>query len=296
MDAACSLAGRMVFAACAAAAAAGPVTAAAEAAGDPLEQLNRRVLVVNYVADRAVLRPAATAYRALPAFLRDRVRNVLDNLEEPRTAVNQLLQGKPRAAVSDAVRFLVNTTAGVGGLFDPATAAGLDRHDEDFGQTLALWGVPSGPYLEIPAIGPSTVRDGAAKLVDVFLSPTTAIDDFRVRAVIAAVDRVDERSRSRDPAPGELGDDPYAYLRDTHLREREAAVRGVRTRPAPSLRRAQPNEGAEPAPRGRVPAGTRVRRVRNDAVGAGAGCPWIVCVIRDAGFIATSGTRVGPTH
>ncbi len=204
---------------------------------DPLEPLNRRVLVVNYVADRAVLRPAAAAYGVLPAFLRDRVRNVLDNLEEPGTAANQLLQGKPRAALSDAARFIVNTTVGVGGLFDPATTAGLERHDEDFGQTLAVWGVPRGPYLEIPVIGPSTVRDGAAKLVDAFLSPTTAIDDFRIRVGIAAADRVDERSRTPDHDPNELGDDPYAHLRDAHLREREAAVRDVRTRPAPTTRK-----------------------------------------------------------
>ena len=116
--------------------------------GDPLEPLNRKVLVFNYVADRVVLRPAGHAYRAaLPRFLRGRVRNFIDNLDEPRTALNQLLQGRRRAAASDAGRFVLNTTVGLGSLFDPATAAGLERHREDFGQTLVRWGVPRGPAL-----------------------------------------------------------------------------------------------------------------------------------------------------
>ena len=219
--------GLLAWAALAGAAVAGAGTDAPVAGpGDPFEPLNRKVLVFNYVADRAVLKPAASAYRSLPRFVRNRVGNVLGNVEEPRTAVNQLLQGKPAAAVSDAARFLVNSTVGLGGLFDPATAAGLERHDEDFGQTLAVWGVPRGPYLEIPVVGASTVRDGAGKLVDVFLSPTTLIDDFRDRAGIAVLDRVDERSRTRDPT-GDLGDDPYAHLRDVHLRKREALVRDL---------------------------------------------------------------------
>ena len=190
---------------------------------DPLEPVNRKVLVFNYVADTAVLRPAARVYeRVVPRFLRNRVRRFIDNLDEPRTALNQLLQGRPGAAASDAARFIVNTTVGLGGLFDPAAAAGLERHREDFGQTLGRWGVPSGPYLVLPVIGSSTLRDGAAKLVDAVTSPTMLLERRSVRVGIGAVDRVD--ARSRQPAAGDMGEDPYAYLRAAHMRERRADV------------------------------------------------------------------------
>ena len=190
---------------------------------DPLEPVNRKVLVFNYVADTAVLRPAAGVYeRVVPRFLRNRVRRFIDNLDEPRTALNQLLQGRPGAAASDAARFIVNTTVGLGGLFDPAAAAGLERHREDFGQTLGRWGVPSGPYLVLPVIGSSTLRDGAAKLVDAVTSPTMLLERRSVRVGIGAVDRVD--ARSRQPAAGDMGEDPYAYLRAAHMRERRADV------------------------------------------------------------------------
>lgn len=192
-------------------------------AGDPLEPVNRKVLVFNYVADRAVQGPAARAYEVLvPRFLRNRVRRFIDNLDEPRTALNQLLQGRPRAAASDAARFVLNTTLGIGGLFDPAAAVGLQRHREDFGQTLGRWGVPSGPYLVVPIIGSSTLRDGAAKLVDAVTSPTTLVDSVAVRLGIGVADRIDARSRRTDP--GDMGDDPYAYLRAAHLRERQSDV------------------------------------------------------------------------
>lgn len=190
---------------------------------DPLEPVNRKVLVFNYVADTAVLRPAAGVYeRVVPRFLRNRVRRFIDNLDEPRTALNQLLQGRPGAAASDAARFIVNTTVGLGGLFDPAAAAGLERHREDFGQTLGRWGVPSGPYLVLPVIGSSTLRDGAAKLVDAVTSPTMLLERRSVRVGIGAADRVD--ARSRQPAAGDMGEDPYAYLRAAHMRERRTDV------------------------------------------------------------------------
>ena len=196
----------------------------ASQAEDPLAPLNRKVLVFNYVLDRTVLRPASVVYhRVVPRFARTGVRNVLNNLIEPRTVLNQCLQGKLGTAAADAGRFVVNTTLGIGGLFDPATAMGLKRHREDFGQTLGRWGVGTGPYLVLPVIGPSTLRDGGAKLVDVATGPLRAVDDDAIRLGIGALDRVDARSRQANLS-GDWGDDPYVYLRELHLARRAADV------------------------------------------------------------------------
>ena len=128
---------------------------------DPWEPFNRSMHSFNNGVDRALLRPLAKGYEfVLPQFMRTGVGNFFDNLSTPLTAINNALQGKGGAAGSDVGRLLLNSTIGIGGLFDVATTAGLDKHDEDFGQTLAVWGVPSGPYLVFPFFGPSTVRDG----------------------------------------------------------------------------------------------------------------------------------------
>ena len=206
------------------------LTATASAAApattpDPLEPLNRKVLAFNYVVDRALLKPASVVYRTVvPGFARTGVRNFLDNILEPRTVLNQCLQGKFKAAASDTGRFVVNTTLGIGGLFDPATAMGLQRHREDFGQTLGRWGIGPGPYLVLPVIGSSTLRDGPAKLVDVATGPMNTVDDTGVRLGIGALDRIDNRSRLLG-ADNELGDDPYVYLRDAYLERRQAEIR-----------------------------------------------------------------------
>ena len=206
------------------AAAAEPSADGASKAGDPLAPLNRKVLAVNYVLDRAVLRPASRVYRrVVPGFARTGVRNALNNLLEPRTVLNQCLQGKLGTAAADAGRFVVNSTLGIGGLFDPATTMGLERHSEDFGQTLGRWGVGTGPYLVLPVIGPSTLRDGGAKLVDVATGPMNAVDDDAVRFGIGALDRVDKRSRQADLS-GQWGDDPYVYLRELYLSRRAADI------------------------------------------------------------------------
>ena len=207
-----------------AAAASEPSVDGASTAQDPLAPLNRKVLAFNYVLDRALLRPASGVYRrVVPRFARTGVRNVLNNIIEPRTILNQCLQGKLGAAGADAGRFIVNSTLGIGGLFDPATAMGLERHREDFGQTLGRWGVGTGPYLVLPVIGPSTLRDGGAKLVDVATGPMNAVDDDAVRLGIGALDRVDARARQTDLS-GQWGDDPYVYLRELHLARRAADV------------------------------------------------------------------------
>ena len=193
-------------------------------ADDPLAPLNRKVLAFNYVLDRALLKPASVVYRGVvPRFARAGVRNVLDNLIEPRTVLNQCLQGKFGAAGADAGRFLVNSTLGIGGLFDPATAMGLERHREDFGQTLGRWGVGTGPYLVLPVVGLTTLRDAGGKLVDVATGPMNAVDYDAIRIGIGALDRVDKRSRQPELS-SEWGDDPYVYLREIHLARRAAEV------------------------------------------------------------------------
>lgn len=197
---------------------------ACEVINDPFEPLNRKVLIFNYVADTVALRPASNVYRRLvPRFVREGIRNFIDNLDEPRTAINQLLQGKPRAAISDTTRFLVNTSIGIGGLFDPATAMGLQHHKEDFGQTLARWRVPQGPYVVIPVIGSSTLRDGVMKIADGTVSPTTFLANDRTRIGLGILDRID--SRSRDTVTlDDLGEDPYEYIKDAYLRQRSSEI------------------------------------------------------------------------
>ena len=197
---------------------------ATEPVADPLEPLNRRVLAFNYVVDRALLKPASVVYRrVVPGFARTGVRNFLNNILEPRTVLNQALQGKLGRAGADTARFAVNSTLGVGGLFDPATAMGLQRHREDFGQTLGRWGVGPGAYLVLPIIGSSTLRDGPAKLVDVATGPMNAVDDTGVRLGIGALDRIDARSRLPDFG-STLGDDPYIHLRDAYIERRERDI------------------------------------------------------------------------
>src|SRR5215470_7755431 len=134
---------------------------------DPWEPMNRATFEFNDAVDRAVLKPAAEGYRfVLPEVVRTGIRNFFSNLQDPWIALNQLLQGKVERALDDASRFLWNSTLGLGGVLDVATDMRLPKHNEDFGQTLAVWGVNSGPYLVIPFLGPSTLRDAPARLVD----------------------------------------------------------------------------------------------------------------------------------
>lgn len=136
--------------------------AAADTHGDPLQSVNRAILKFNFAADRVALKPLATAYVRLPQPVRNGVRNFFSNLWLPSTILNDLLQGKFAAAGRDTGRFLINTLVGAGGLMDAAREFGLPHHREDFGQTLAVWKVPPGPYLVLPFFGPSNVRDSVS--------------------------------------------------------------------------------------------------------------------------------------
>lgn len=186
---------------------------------DPLEPVNRVVDSFNDKVDRALIKPAAQVYeKAAPAPVRTSVTHFFANLGEPRIIVNQLLQGKPREAFSDTGRFLVNSTLGVFGLFDPASQMGLSKHDEDLGQTFGRWGIGEGWYVVLPLLGPSTVRDTVGRVGDNQLDPVSQHDEARERNALAGLRLVDTRAnllsatRVRDTAAL----DSYLFTRDAY--------------------------------------------------------------------------------
>jgi phospholipid-binding lipoprotein MlaA len=203
-----------------------------EQTNDPLEPLNRRMFVVNDGLDTLVLRPAAEAYRIfIPPEIRTSVRNMLGNLRSPVILLNDVLQGETQRAGTTLGRFVLNTTLGVGGLFDVATGYGLPGHGEDFGQTLAVWGAGEGPYLFLPALGPSNPRDLVGTGVDAVSNPFTWISggawlDTATAARIG-LQVLDTREGLIEPLDalrqGSL--DPYAALRSAYRQRRAAEIR-----------------------------------------------------------------------
>lgn len=194
---------------------------------DPLEGLNRGTYAFNDALDRAVLKPVAKGYQAItPQFVRSGVSNAFMNLGEVATAFNSLLQGNAGNAASDVGRFLVNSTLGVLGLFDVATPMGLEKHNEDFGQTLGKWGVGSGPYLVLPLMGPSTLRDASGRVVDSQLGWSRQVDHVPTRNSAFAVEIVDVRANllGAGDALDEASLDKYQFLRDAYLQRRLRAV------------------------------------------------------------------------
>ncbi|MBM4191677.1 MAG: VacJ family lipoprotein [Gammaproteobacteria bacterium] len=194
---------------------------------DPFEPISRVSFTVNDGLDRALVRPAAKAYRAVtPKFVQTGVANVFSNAKYPVTLVNNALQGKFGAAANDTGRFLLNTTVGLGGLFDPASVVGLERNDEDFGQTLGVWGIGSGPYFFIPLLGPTTLRDALASLADDIAEPRSRLEDDSTRWSLWILDRFETRVRilNADAVLDRSGD-PYAFVRSAYLQRREYQVR-----------------------------------------------------------------------
>ena len=191
---------------------------------DRWESLNRGVYRFNDAVDRAALKPAAKGYKKItPHWMRVGIANFFGNLEYPATILNQALQGKGKLALRDTGRFLLNTTLGVAGFLDVGTAVGLERNDEDFGQTLAVWGVNSGPYLTIPFFGPSSVRDAPARVVDFFLDPLDYADiPWEATWAKRGLKAVHARSEllTLDPTL-ERTYDPYAFVRDAWVQQRE---------------------------------------------------------------------------
>ncbi len=190
---------------------------------DPLEGLNRATHAFNDAADRAVLKPVAEGYRKVtPDFVRLGVSNAFSNLGDVAVGLNNMLQGKPRDGGSDLGRFLVNSTLGVLGLFDIATPMGLEKHEEDFGQTLGRWGVGPGPYLVIPLMGPSTLRDAVGRGVDSQAGWAKQVEHVRTRAAGLGVELINVRASLL--GAGETLDqaalDKYQFLRDAYLQRR----------------------------------------------------------------------------
>lgn len=198
-------------------------TGSAANPADPYESFNRSIYSFNEGVDKAVFKPVATAYQTVtPRVAREGVTNFFDNLGDAWSFVNNLLQGQGEGAYNSAVRFTVNTVLGVGGLFDVASEAGIQRRKQDFGQTLGRWGVPTGPYLVLPFWGPSTVRDTAGLAVDAYGYPLTQVDDVPVRNSLYALRFVNIRANYLQA--GETLDavalDKYSLTRDVYLRSR----------------------------------------------------------------------------
>jgi phospholipid-binding lipoprotein MlaA len=193
---------------------------------DPFERFNRSSFAFNDALDRAVAKPVAKAYKKVtPRVVRTGVSNFVSNLGTLTTVANDVLQGKVRQAGHDSGRFLLNSTLGLAGLFDPASAAGIERGDEDFGQTLGKWGVKSGPYLMLPFLGPSTVRDVLGRLPDQYTYPVNYLEDDSTRYLIRGVEFLDLRAGLLDlDAQLERSYDKYAFVRNAWLQRREFLV------------------------------------------------------------------------
>lgn len=207
-------------------ASAGCATTGERTRSDPIEGFNRGAHKFNDALDRGVLKPTAKAYvKVMPEWFRTGVGNFFTNLKGPGTIVNQLLQGKFREAGQDTGRFVLNLTFGLGGVIDVATMNELPQHDEDFGQTLGKWGVPPGPYLVLPFLGPSTVRDGPSRVADGFLEPLYWYDNDEARWGSLALSFIDDRARLL-PLDDTLAEtyDPYAFIRDAYLQRRQYLV------------------------------------------------------------------------
>lgn len=193
---------------------------------DPWEPFNRRVHAFNNVVDRAVARPLATAYtKVVPRFARTGVTNFFSNLRAPVTITNQLLQGRADDAWDTLGRFMMNSTLGVGGLWDPASRAMVPRRSEDFGQTLGAWGWRRSRYVELPFFGPRTVRDVFGLAGDIPLSPIRTIEDDTVRIGLQGLQLVDMRSQLM--ALDDIRDnavDEYALTRDAWLQRRNYQI------------------------------------------------------------------------
>ena len=190
---------------------------------DPLESMNRSIFSFNEGLDNAVLKPVATAYQTVtPRVARQGVTNFFDNLGDAWSFVNNVLQGQGEGAYNSMVRFSVNTVFGIGGLFDVASEAGIQRAKQDFGQTLGRWGVPTGPYLVLPFFGPSTVRDTAGMVVDAYGYPANSVDDVRWRNSLYGLRVVNRRADLLKA--GDMLDsvalDKYSLMRDVYLRSR----------------------------------------------------------------------------
>ncbi len=198
---------------------------------DPLEEINRVFFEINNIADKAVMVPVATLYfTVVPRPARRGIRNFVRNLNSPVILANDIMQGEGRRAGTTLTRFVINSTLGVGGIFDPASNMGYERHFEDFGQTLAVHGMSEGPYLFLPVLGPSPPRDLAGRVVDAVIDPINWVggDDFQYfkygRAAIRVVDLRGQNLDTLDEIE-RTSIDYYAAVRSLYRQSRDGAIR-----------------------------------------------------------------------
>jgi phospholipid-binding lipoprotein MlaA len=194
---------------------------------DPLEPMNRAIYKFNDAVDGAVLKPVATGYKnVVPSPIRQGVSNFFNNLGDVWSLFNQLLQFEFKYAGQTAARLGLNTFLGLGGLLDIATDAGIQPPRADLGQTLGKWGVPSGPYVMLPILGPSSVRDGAGAITATYYDPVNTVPDNATRNVLTVTRLVDVRTRllGATDAVDEIALDKYSFIRDVYLKRRQTQV------------------------------------------------------------------------
>tara|TARA_B100001057_G_scaffold158906_1_gene159464 strand:+ start:8207 stop:8947 length:741 start_codon:yes stop_codon:yes gene_type:complete len=191
---------------------------------DPYEKSNRKVFEFNNKIDKFFLRPVTDFYdRTTPEFAQTSITNFFANLDDIRISINNLLQGNVVESMSDITRFFINSIFGLGGFFDVATEMGLEKHSEDFGQTLGKWGAKPGPYLMLPFLGPSTTRDAFTFVGDTALAPTLSLDENTARVGLISLDLINTYSAFTGIADIE-SKDQYAFLRDAYLERRKYEV------------------------------------------------------------------------
>jgi phospholipid-binding lipoprotein MlaA len=194
---------------------------------DPIEGFNRAMFAFNEGLDTVLIKPVAQGYDAvLPTPVKTGVTNFFGNIADLFIGINNLLQGKPDQALSDLGRVAINSTIGILGLFDVASEAGLEKHEEDFGQTFGRWGVGDGAYVVIPLFGPRTVRDTVGLVLDVKADPVGGIDHVATRNSLAALRLIDTRADllPADKVIEEAAIDKYAYVRDGYLQRRRNLI------------------------------------------------------------------------
>ena len=192
---------------------------------DPYENINRRVHNFNEGADKWVLKPVAQGYRAVaPQFVERGISNIFSNIGEPVVSLNQLLQGKSKNSLRDLGRFVINSTIGFGGIFDPATSLGFEKHQEDFGQTFAVWGIKQGSYLVIPFWGPSNPRDGIGDFIGSYGFLPRYLNDVPARNISYALSIINRRANLLD-AEKIVSGDRYVFFRDAYLQRRNYLIK-----------------------------------------------------------------------
>jgi phospholipid-binding lipoprotein MlaA len=239
---------------------------------DPLEPLNRGIYQFNDAADTILVKPAAELYEMIvPRFMRTGVGNFFSNLNDVIVALNSLLQGKFAQAGSDVARLAVNTTVGVLGLFDFATGMELEKHDEDFGQTLGYWGIGDGPYIVLPLIGPSSARDTVGWVGDYYTWPVTYLENDRARYALVGLrvvsSRADLLAASKILETAAL--DPYVFVRDAYLQRRRNLVHDGK--PPPEDEDPEPETKPRPEAAPQSPAPREPEQAAGEAKPAGAG-------------------------